>query len=73
MELIKLVLLTLSSGFRSFSMFLNNGIYHFCPAYIDIVRVIFQVGFNCKYREHINTYEFAFLVCEPRVTILLNF
>jgi hypothetical protein len=73
MEFIELVLLTLSSGFKSFSMFLRNGIYHFFPTYLDIVGVIFQVGFNCKYGEHINTCEITFLVCEPIVRVLLSF
>ncbi len=54
-------------------MFFNNGIYHFFLAYLDIVRVIFQVGFNYKYGEHINTCEITFLVCEPKVKVLLSF
>jgi hypothetical protein len=40
---------------------------------IYIVGVIFQVGFNYKYGEHINTCEITFLVCEPIVRILLSF
>jgi hypothetical protein len=73
MEFIELVLLTFSSGFRSFSMFVNNGNYHFFPIYLDIIGVIFHVSFNCKYEEHINACEITFLVCEPIVRILLSF
>jgi hypothetical protein len=73
MEFIELVLLTLSSGFRSFLMFLSNGNYHFFPIYLDIIRVIFHINFNCKYGEHINTCEITFLVCEPIARILLSF
>jgi hypothetical protein len=40
---------------------------------IYIVGVIFQVGFNCKYGEHINTCEISFLVCEPTIKLLLSF
>jgi hypothetical protein len=40
---------------------------------IYIVGFIFQVGFNCKYGEHINTCEIIFLVCEPMARVLLSF
>ncbi len=69
MKFIELVLLTLSTRFRSFLVFLSNGIYHF-PLFIYVVGVIFQVGFNCKYGKHTSTYEITFLVCEPIVRIL---
>jgi hypothetical protein len=73
MEFIELVLLILSSGFRSFSMVFSNGIHHFFPTYLDIAGVVFQVNFNCKYGKHINTCEITFLICVPIATVLLSF
>jgi hypothetical protein len=73
MEFIELVILILNCGFKSFFMFLRNGIHHFFPTYLDIVGVVFQVGFNCKYGEHINTHEITFLICVPIARVLLNF
>ncbi len=73
MEFIELVLLTLNNGFYEFFLcFLAMESITFSML-IYIVGFIFQVGFNYKYGEHINTCEIISLVCEPMARVLLSF
>jgi len=72
MEFMEFVLLTLVVGIGVFQCILIMESITFSLR-IYIAGVIFQVGFNCKYGKHINTYEIIFLVCEPTIRILLSF